>query len=178
MQMFAAHYRFEPSCGESWSDYIKWSGFHHISELVSTDEMLCPSVLKELIDEDWQYNIHADGKTYCFRDCEYLKHRIEFDPSRHNLLSLIERPDSPTVAPIGFEFCGYDILDSYDSVSVLTNCGGFPSIFQVSEVNRYGLLDDLLRALEIAEKVRHAEPEDPHCGDCRVWSVCRVTEPA
>lgn len=60
MQVFAAHERFDPSRGESWSNYIRWSGFHHISELVSTDVMLCPSVLEELTAEDWRYNIHAD----------------------------------------------------------------------------------------------------------------------
>ena len=171
--MFAAHERFGPSCGESWISYIQWSGFHHISELVSTDEMLCPSVLGELIDEDWHHNIHADFKTYFFRDFEYLKRRIDFDPARHNLLSIIERPDSSTRADGGFEFCGYDILDSYDSVSVLTNCGGFPEIFEASEVNRYGLLDDFSRALDIAAKLREAEAEDPHCADCRVWSLRR-----
>jgi hypothetical protein len=178
MQMFAAHKRFGPSCGESWSNYIQWSGFHQIAELVSTDVMLCPLVLEELIDEDWQYNIHVDFKTYFFHNVEYLKRRIGYDPTRHNLLSLIERPESPIVAQSGFEVCGYDILDSYDSVSVLTNCGGFPAIFDPSEVNRYGLLDDLTRALDVSAKLRDAEPEDPHCGDCRVWSLCRYTGPA
>jgi hypothetical protein len=173
MQMFGAHKRFDPSCGESWTSYIEWSGFQHINELVSTDEILCPSVLDELIDEDWHHNIHADFKIFFFRDFEYLKRRIDFDPARHNILSIIERPDSAIKADAGFEYCGYDILDSYDSVSVLTNCGGFPGIFKASDVNQYGLLDDLSRALVIAAQLREAEPDDPHCGDCRVWSLCR-----
>jgi hypothetical protein len=177
MHMFAAHMRFGPSCGEPWTSYIEWSGFHHISELVSTDEMLCPSVLAELIDEDWKHNVHADYKIYFFREFEYLKRRIALDPTRHNLLSIIERPDSPTRADVGFEFCGYDILDSYDSVSVLTNCGGFPDIFKASEVNQYGLLDDHSRAVDVAAQLREAEPDDPHCGDCRVWSLCRYVGP-
>lgn len=117
-------------------------------------------------------------KTYFFHDFEYLKRRIGYDPTRHNLLSLIERPNSPTVAQSGFEFCGYDVLDSHESVSVLTNCGGFPAIFGPSEVNRYGLLDDLSRALDVSAKLRDAEPGDPHCGDCRVWSLCRYSGPA
>jgi hypothetical protein len=173
MQMFAAHKRFGPACGHSWTNYIQWSGLRHLSELISTDEMLCPSIVEELTDEDWRHNIHADFKTYFFHDFEYLKRRIGYDPSKHNLLSLIERPNCSTIAESSFEFCGYDILDSYDSVSVLTNCGGFPSIFRASEVNRYGLLDDLSRALGIAAQLRAAEAEDPHCGDCRVWSLCR-----
>ena len=173
MQIFSAHMRFDPSCGERWTSYIQWSGYHQLSELVSIDDMLCPRILEELIDDDWQFNIHADFKTYFFTDVEYLKRRIGYDPARHNLLSLVERPDVPTVPQTNFELCGYDILDSYDDVSVLTNCGGFPSIFDASEVNHYGLLDSLTRALDVAAKLRDAEPNDPHCGDCRVWSICR-----
>jgi hypothetical protein len=175
MQIFSAHQRFDPSCGDSWTDFIQYSGFNHILEVVSTDEMLCPSVLNELSDEDWQYNIHADYKVFYFHDLDYLKRRIEYDANRHNVLSLIERPDSPTVAQVGFEFCGYDVLDEWNSVSVLTNCGGFPDIFSSSEINPRGLLDELSRALEIAEKLRAAEPDDEHCRDCRVWSLCRYS---
>jgi hypothetical protein len=83
LQMFAAHNRFDSSCGESWTRYIEWSGFRHISELVSTDTMLCPSVIDELIEADWAYNIHADFKTYMFHDFTYLKRRIQYDPKRH-----------------------------------------------------------------------------------------------
>lgn len=173
MQMFTAYQRFGPWNGESWNNYIEWSGFHHIRELVSTDQMLCPAILDKLNDTDWQYNIHADNKVYFFHDIEYLKRRIIFDPSRHNILSITERPNSPIVADVDFEFCGYDILDSDDSISVLTNCGAFPGVFEPSEVNKYGLLDDLSRSLEIAAHIRKAKPEDPHCGDCRVWALCR-----
>lgn len=175
MEMFAAHYRFDPANDESlsWSKYVEWSGFRQISELVSTDSMLCPLVLKVLIDEDWRYNVHADFKTFFFHDLEYLKRRIAYDPTRHNLLSIIERPDSPPIPQNDLEFCGYDILDSYDSISVLSNCGGFPAIFDSAEVNRYGLLDDLGRATGISAQLRDTEPECSHCCDCRVWSLCR-----
>lgn len=173
MQMFSANKRFDPSCGELWTNYIEWTGFHQLSEVVSTDHMLCPQVLDELIDDDWEFNIHADNRVYFFHDLDYLKRRIGYDPVRHNLLSLVERPEVPTIPQPSFELCGYDILDSYDSISVLTNCGGFPGIFDPSEVNHYGLLDSLSGALDIAAKMRDAEPNDPHCGDCRAWSICR-----
>jgi hypothetical protein len=177
MQTFAAHFRFGPTSGEAWGKYIQWSGLRHISELVSTDTMLCPPVIDELVDADWQHNIHADNKIYRFHDCAYLKKRINYDSARHNILAIIERPVSPTVAEGGFQFCGYDILDSYDSISVLTNCGGFPDIFAASEINRFGLLDDLVRANKIAATLRDKHQADPHCCDCRVWSLCRYIGP-
>lgn len=172
MQMFSAHKRFDPT-SELWADYLQWSGFDQLAELVSTDSLHCPQVLQELIEDDWRYNIHADNRVYFFHDYEYLKRRIGYDPARHNLLALVERPEVPTIPPAEFELCGYDILDSFDSISVLTNCGGFPAIFDLSEVNRYGLLENHARALEVAAKLRETHPHDAHCSDCRVWSLCR-----
>ncbi len=135
--------------------------------------MLCPSAIGDLIDADWEHNVHEDYMTYLFRDFEYLKNRIDYDAETQNLLAITIRPDSPPEQVSDFEFCGYDILDSYDSVSVLTNCGGFPEIFTAADINRLGLLDDLARANEIAERLRNSEPDDDHCVDCRVWSLSR-----
>lgn len=177
MPMYAAHFRFDPTCGDAWTSFLEFSGFHHIAELVSTDEMVCENVVEELLAEDWQHNIDADYQIFFFRDLDYLKRRIAYDPRRHNLLSIVERPALPTTPEPDFEFCGYDILDSFDSVSVLTNCGPFPGIFEPAEVNRYGLLNDLSRANEIAEQLRAANPQDAHCRDCRVWSLCRYVGP-
>ncbi|WP_146460183.1 hypothetical protein [Rubripirellula tenax] len=80
---------------------------------------------------------------------------------------------APGVVADQFEFCGYDILDSYESLSVLTNCGGFPGVFDSSEVNRYALVDDRVRADDIAERLRDSNPDCPHCRHCSVWSVAR-----
>ena len=90
--MFAACQKFDPRCGDSWSRYIEWSGFRHIDELVSTDSMLCPSLIDTLIDADWEFNVHADNRVYFFHDYEYLKRRISYDASRHNLLAISEHP--------------------------------------------------------------------------------------
>ncbi len=80
--MFAACQKFDSRCGDSWSQYIEWSGFHHIQEIVSIDTMLCPSLIDTLIDDDWKFNIHADYRVYFFHNLEYLKRRIKYDSSR------------------------------------------------------------------------------------------------
>jgi hypothetical protein len=173
--IFSAHYRFGPSQGDKWTGYIEWSGLSHLKELVSTDTMLCPVVLDELIDVDWQYNVHEDFKTWFFHDFEYLKKRIAYDRDRHNLLLITQRPAAEPDEIKDFEFCGYDILDSYDSISVLTNCGGFPEIFNASDINHFGLISDLARANEITDAIRKSEPDDPHCHDCRMWAYARYS---
>jgi hypothetical protein len=50
--IFVACQKFDSSCGDAWSSYIDWSSFGHLQEVVSTDIMLCPSLIDTLIDED------------------------------------------------------------------------------------------------------------------------------
>ena len=173
--MFAACRKFDPRCGDSWWRYIEWSGFRHIEELVSTDSMLCPSLIEALVEADWEFNIHADNRVYFFHNYDYLKRRISYDASRHNLLAITERP-TQTPDPIpGFTFCGYDILDSDDSISVLTNCGAFPSIYTADDLNCFGLIADLDRVTKFAETIRETNSDDHHCCDCRVWAIARYS---
>lgn len=173
--VFVACHKFNPSCGASWSTYIEWSGFGHIQEIVSTDIILCPSLIDTLIDEDWSFNIQADNCTHMFYDYEYLKRRIGYDSSRHNILALTERPTHAPAPIDGFVFCGYDILDSNGSISVLVNCGAFPSIYTADDLNQFGLVDDLERVTQIAETIRNTNPGDPHCWDCHVVGIARYT---
>lgn len=171
---YTARQRFSPQTDPAaWAGYQAFSGFHHVEELVSADIMLCDDLLDELLDEDWQYNVQMDQRITWFTDLDYLLRRVDFDPTRHNILALSEQPSSPIIPPDGFLTYGYDILDGDDAVSVLTNCGQFPGIFVPTVVNRYGLLSELGVAAQIAEKIRNAFPDDEHCRGCRVWQLAR-----
>ncbi len=173
---FIACKRFTPSNNDSWEGYRDFSGFGHIVELVTMDEILCPNLVCELIDDDWEYNIHADNRTHWFVDYEYLKHRINYDSKRHNILAIREQPSDTATPPQGFKQCGFDIVDSYESISVLTNCGQFPGFFDPTEVNSYGLLDALERAFDVADNIRKENTDEPHCQDCRVWQIAQHLE--
>ncbi|MEP0920016.1 hypothetical protein NC981_24745 [Leptolyngbya sp. DQ-M1] len=137
--------------------------------------MLCPSLISTLVDEDWNFNIHADNRLHCFHNYEYLKRRIRYDASRHNILALTERPTHVPAAIDDFAFCGYDILDSDDAISVLVNCGMFPSIYTAADLNQFGLVDDLDRVTNIAETIRDTYPDDHHCRNCHVFGIARYT---
>lgn len=173
--IFVACRKFDSSCGDAWLRYIDWSGFDHIQEVVSTDIMLCPSLIDTLIDEDWNFNIREHYYTHCFRDYQYLKRRIRYDASRHNILALTKRPTQAPAAIEDFTFCGYDILDCDESISVLLNCGSFPAIYTAADLNPLGLVDDLDRAVEIAQAIRESYPDDYHCCDCRVVGIARYS---
>ena len=174
MCFYTAHRRFDRSLGDEFTRFVDWTGFQQIDELVSADTVMCPNLVTELLEEDWRYNVHADNHVFWFRDYNYLAKRIDYDPRRHNILSIAEATSKPPVIPDGFHFCGYDILDSYDSISVLTDCGGFPGVFAPAVVNRYALLDDRKLADDIASKLRLTRPKCDHCRDCSVWSISRL----
>lgn len=174
MYFYTAHRRLTPASGEDFTGFVKWSGFDQIDEFVSSDSVICPNLVTELTREDWDYNVSEDNRVFWFRDHVYLRKRIDYNPTLHNILSLVKTPSEPITVEPGFEFCGYDILDSYDSISVLTDCGGFPDVFEPSIVNRYALLDSRLTADQIASTLRSTHPDCDHCRNCAVWSVARL----
>jgi hypothetical protein len=165
--------RFSRSHSESWQDYLQFSGFRHIKELVSADQILCPNLVEVITDDDWNHNVQADNRIDWFYDYLYLKKRVNFNPNLHNILAIRDCPPDIIDPPLYFENCGFDILDSFDSISVLTNCGQFPDIFHPNEVNDFGLIEDLERANEIADRLRKLHSEDSHCHECKVWQIAR-----
>ncbi|EMB16311.1 hypothetical protein RE6C_02955 [Rhodopirellula europaea 6C] len=158
---------------DRWNGYRRFSGFDDITELVTLDSMMCPDVITDLCDDDWQHNIHEDFRTGLFRDADYLLHRQPLDPSLHQLIATCERPDGSESIPHGFAFCGYDIMDSYFGNSTLTNCGPIPEAFTPRDVNRYGLVEKLDAALKIRDTMRRLQPDDPHLGECDVWLLAQ-----
>lgn len=172
--LFTIRKRFTTASQQRFDDYQQFSGFHHISELVSLDSMMCPDLINELRAEDWDYNVQEDFRTKLFRDASYLLSRQKLDPSMHQLIAAMECPPAQFVVPSGFAICGHDIMDWYFGNSTLTNCGPIPEAFQPADVNNLGLIDDRDKAFAARDKMRALQPDDPHLGDCQVWLVARV----
>ena len=174
--LFTARQRFIPSQATSWHSYIKFSGFTHITEVVTLDGILCPDLIENITDEDWAHNVQADYRLTWFTDLTYLRQRIDWRIGQDQLLAILEQPTRVYEVPFNFEFCGFDILDDNDGNSVLTNCGQFPEQdagFTPSDVNQFGLLSDLEHANTVAAKLRSLFPDEPHCRNCRVWQIAR-----
>lgn len=83
--------RFDPSYGESWTNYINWSRLTQLKRVVSVDSLLNPSVIEKYNDEDWLHNIKADYLTDYFSDLNYLLSRIPLS-EKLNLLAVILEP--------------------------------------------------------------------------------------
>ncbi|WP_010586846.1 hypothetical protein [Schlesneria paludicola] len=172
--LYTLRERFRPEVAPGWKDYLAFSGFRDIVEMVTLDLGVCPQVITNLRDEDWTYNVHADFRIMFFRDAEYLMTRQPIDSSRHQILAILESPNGSEVIPSGFKHCGYDIMDSYLGNSTLTNCGQIPEAFDPSIVTEFGLISDYATAIDVRDKMRQLEPDDPHLGACEVWAIARA----
>ena len=179
--IFTARQRFTPSQTQKWHSYIQFSGFTHVTEVVTLDSILCSDLIDALTDEDWSHNIQADYRITWFTNLDYLRQRISWQTGQHQILAILEQPTHIHKVPPPFECCGFDILDDHDGNSVLTNCGQFleqDAGFTPSDVNQFGLLSDLEHANVVAEKLRSSFPDEPHCRHCCVWQIARDTEPS
>jgi len=141
--------------------------------LEALDGTLCPSLIDDLTAEDMSHNIYTDNSYLLFPDYKYLVTRDGFSLQTHNILELTMRPDSDVMPTESFQFCGYDIMGSGDSVSVLLNCGEFPDILSPNDTNSFGLLDSLAEADRIANDIRRSNPNEYHCRDCSIWGIAK-----
>jgi hypothetical protein len=152
--------------------YIAWTGLTQLSELVSLDEILCPTVPETLTAADWEHNVHADYQTSFFRSLPYLRQRVAGEPNL-NLLAVLQNPSPAnverTILP-GFEFAGFDLLDIHGDVSALSNCGGYDELFTGGELSDQGLLTNLERAYQVRRGLRALIPGQSHA-ECDVWGI-------
>jgi hypothetical protein len=170
---FIATEPFRPGHPE-WARFIEWSGLSQLKEVVF-DPILCPTVLSETKAEYWPHIVNEDFMLNFFVDLEFLLGELP-DAVERNLLCVFRNPVSEPPLPatsMNFEILGYDLVDVQASASALTNCGGFPEVFENSELSSKGLLTSCARALEVQSELRRRYPEEPHA-NCHVWAICRA----
>jgi hypothetical protein len=169
---FIATRPFTPESGEQWQGFVRWSGLTQLTELVSLDSYLCPALLEETRAEYWPHIVQEDFMLHFFLDYDFLMQQVApFE--KKNVLCVFRNPsERPTPPSDDFEFLGYEVVDIHGDVSALCNCGGYPGIFEGSELSHYGLLNDLDRAMQIQKAIRESDPGGSH-SDCHVWAIFR-----
>lgn len=157
---------------EAWRQYIHFSGLAQIDDLCSLDGILNPSLFTPQTEEDWRNCVNEDYQTDMLTSLEYAQGVARNYPGAR-ILGLVIDPGEAEM-PANARLLGYDILDQWCSVSLLTNCGGFPGLFDNSRINRYGLLDERAEAYAIRDRLRSVHAHDPHAGACQVIAVFDV----
>jgi hypothetical protein len=166
---------FDPSWGETWINYVKWSGLDHLEELVSLDCMLCPSIIGDLTEEDWKYIVCEQTFYGLFRDLDHLLDRIQTD-DKYQIIATIREPTERDLLRFideRFDFKGHDLIEDQTRISALTNCGGFDLAFCKDDLSECGLVTELERACRIRELLVKHYPEDPHA-NCAAWAIWRM----
>jgi hypothetical protein len=177
--LFIATERFDRSDGETWQKYLEWAKISALTEVVSFDGILCRHFVEEFSAEDWNHIVKADFRLDYFRHLDYLLNRVR-DVKRRNILGVYRNPDShigDAPAARDFGFVGYDLIDEETQISALTNCGGFPDVFNNDELNNCELIEDFVRAVEVKKLLSEKYPEEPHA-QCELYALWRLNETA
>ena len=172
--VYSAVKRFDPACGEPWQKYIEWSGLTQLREVVSLDGILCPTIFRDLIAEDWQHNVQENFKITLFHDLDYVVRRVAGD-DRVSILALMQNPTDTEVRSFTdprFVFRGFDLVELGTGISALVNCGGFDKAFSHADLSDCGLLTDHAKALSVQNLLRAEYPDEPHA-DCDLWAIWR-----
>jgi len=142
-----------------------------LDELISLDSILCPSVFKKVEDHFWPHIAKEAFYSDYFTDLEVLRSQL-VEKSGYRILRVVRNPaETQTLSPVlsGFELVGFDLVEAGSGVSALNNCGGWPELNN-AELNKFGLVDDFERALNLQEILLLKHPEEHHA-DCDVWAI-------
>ena len=161
--------------GDKWDKYIEWSKISHVSEIISLDTMLCPSIIEDYTENDWKYQSEETDIHGLFTSFDYVIQCAK-DAKHFQILAVLKEPNSEnwkTKLPIDFIFKGYDLIDDETMISALTNCGGFPESFSNSDLNRNGLIQELNNAIDIRNRLKINNPDEAHA-DCSIYGIARL----
>ncbi len=172
---FTATKKFDPSIGEEWAKYYDWARIPQIKEVISLDSARRPPELWNLIDTDWDHNIHQDYLIAFFWDLDYLLGRFSNKRDSINILAVCLEPSFEVremYQDSRFEFQGYDLVEA-GSVSAISNCGGFDKAFEASDISEVGLFDTYIFARKTQGLLRKHYPSEHHA-DCELWAIWKM----
>jgi hypothetical protein len=175
---YTAVRRFDPSIGDEWVRYVDWSKLHHLREVISLDDMLCPSIFRQLTNEDWNHNVHENYKCDLMWDLAYVLARIDESPAL-NVLAVAQEPTAQEIAEFAdprFVFRGFDLVEVEGSTSALVNCGGFERAFAPSDLSDCGLIAEHSKAAEVQDKLWREYLEDHHA-NTDIWAIWQYRRP-
>ena len=137
-------------------------------------------------DED--YKQFTQNKIICeeivsFDCCLFEMNEIESSKSNSDfesqqIMAVIIRPQIDEASYLenkGFEFCGYDLVESETSISAITDCGAMFESIPYSKLTKFGLLptykDAVLTQLALVEECPYE-----HHAYCDIYEIWRKLE--
>ena len=163
--------RFGPEDGDRWRSYLEWRGLN-LTSFDSVDGILRPDLFEPESVEDWHNCVNEDDKLNLITSLDYAK-------------KILDRYDNPALIGVEIELeeegyvpmdglLGFDIIDAYCDVSLVTNWGTDEESIINNYVMANGLIGELVPALRIRDSLRKGFSEDSHAEQCEVWAIYRV----
>lgn len=174
---FIAVEKFDSSHGEAWTRFIEWSKLENLCEVVSLDHLLCPNVINEFNDDDYEHILQDNHHYNLFDNLQWLIDRTR-DFIDKQILAVKYEPESKCECDFigeGFIFIGYDLIEDLSGISALVNCGGLDKAFTKSDINKFGLINEYDKARKIQKVLDEEYPEASHA-DCDLWAIWRRSD--
>jgi hypothetical protein len=144
-----------PKEGLTWEEFKVWNGFTQMKELLSLDQFLNAELSEFKEDANDSFSFHEHGKrTGLFTSFEYVIATVG-ERDNYNLLAVVKNPTESCndFALDGFEFVGYDLLDTGYVYSALSNLGSVLSPVAARDLNEYGLIQSYSDVKELQAKI-------------------------
>ena len=158
---------FSPNDGDRWTSYCKWRGLT-FTKFDSIDGILRPTLFNAPTkDEDWNHVVNEDFKLHLITDYEYaVKKHNEIGKGDLVGLKFDKHNESDSC------FLGFDLIDRYCDVSLLTNWGNDVEIINRS-LSPSGLVLSRQLINEIQEELLRTSGDDSHVKGCQIVSIYR-----
>lgn len=162
--------RFCSQDGEKWHTYLESRGLN-LASFDSVDGILRLDLFEPESDEDWH-------------NCVNENYKLSFITNLDYATRILNRYDNSVLVGVEIELeegyvpkdrlLGFDIIDGYCDVSLVTNWGTDEEDIINSHVMPNGIICDFSRALQIRNLLRKKFSEDPHAENCDVWAIYSV----
>jgi hypothetical protein len=161
---------FGPLDSDKWRSYIQWRGLD-LTGFDSVDGILRPDLFMPESKEDWHNCVNEDNKLSLITNHDYARKILD----QHNKAVLVGVDIELEEGYIPKDgFLGFDIIDGYCDISLVTNWGTDEEDLISEHVMTNGLIGDLDRSLLIRNRLRKDFPEDAHAQNCEVWAIYEV----
>jgi len=158
---------FSPADGERWSSYCAWRGIQ-FERFDSIDGILRPSLCNQPEAEDWDYIVNQDFMLHFFLNLNYA--RIKREKIGKGVIVAISFEDHVESNP---NFLGYDLIDRYNDISLLTNWGNDINIINEA-ISKTGLIRSRTIIEGIQREIFRLYKDDPHVEDCKILSIYKT----
>lgn len=156
--------------GGAWASYLEARGLQ-LDCFDSIDGILRPDLFEPESDNDWENCVREDRKLSLIKNLSYAKKVL----SKHENATLVGvDPELDSDYVPEENLLGFDIIDGYCDVSLVTNWGHDEEGLFAGHIQKNGLIGTLDVAISIRNTLREKHSDDAHAEGCEVWAVYKI----